>query len=265
MNFFEKSLLVALLFASPICATSAADLSRKAPAYTPPASVPATWTGYYFGVNAGGVWANTDIDWSLNPVGFGPAGVLVEQAASGRLKTSGFTGGGQIGLNKQFDALVFGLEADLQYTDLSGTRTGGVIVPPGLFDSFTQSVESNWLGTLRGRLGVAFGSWLPYATGGLAVARVSYTDFGVFPFLPSTNSASSTETRVGWTLGGGVEWKFAPSWSIKAEYLYVDLGSTTYTSLNSVVGASASIIHNHHLTENIARVGLNYSFWSGLN
>lgn len=70
---------------------------------------------------------------------------------------------------------------------------------------------------------------------------------------------------VGWTAGGGVEWKFDRRWSIKAEYLYVDLGSTTDTSPNSNVGFSASIIHNHHLTENIARIGLNYSFWSSPN
>lgn len=94
---------------------------------------------------------------------------------------------------------------------------------------------------------------------------MSYSDFGFFPFLPSSNTASAAETRVGWTAGGGVEWKFAPRWSVKAEYLYVDLGSTTYTSLNSNVGFSASIIHNHHLTENIARIGLNYSFWSTAN
>jgi len=112
---------------------------------------------------------------------------------------------------------------------------------------------------------VTFGSWLPYVTGGLAVGRVSYSDFGFFPFLPSSNTSSITQTRVGWTAGGGVEWKFDQRWSIKAEYLYVDLGSTTDTSLNSNVGFSASIIHNHHLTENIARIGLNYSFWSSPN
>ena len=126
-------------------------------------------------------------------------------------------------------------------------------------------MESRWLGTARGRLGIAFGSWLPYATGGVAVGRVSYSDFGFFPFLPSSNTSSITQTRVGWTAGGGVEWKFDQRWSIKAEYLYVDLGSTTDTSLNSNVGFSASIIHNQHLTENIARIGLNYSFWSSPN
>jgi len=258
-------ILAAFFLLGTIGSASAADLPTKAPAYAPPVAVLTSWSGYYVGLNAGGVWSNTDMDWRLNPVGFGPSGVLVEQAAAGHLKTSGFTGGGQLGLNKQFNMLVFGIEGDLQYTGLSGSRSGGALVPPGIFDSFTQSMESKWLGTLRGRLGVAFGSWLPYATGGLAAGRVSYSDFGFFPFLPSSNSASAAETRVGWTVGGGVEWKFAPRWSVKAEYLYVDLGSTSYISLNSSVGADASIIHNHHLTENIARIGLNYSFWSSAN
>ena len=117
---------------------------------------------------------------------------------SGRLKTSGFTGGGQIGYNNQFDSLVFGIEADLQYTGLSGTRAGAVFIPPAgcpNVDTFTQSMESKWLGTLRGRLGVAFGSLLPYATGGLAIARVSYSDFGFFPFLPVERTPHPQERR----------------------------------------------------------------------
>ena len=57
-------------------------------------------------------------------------------------------------------------------------------------------MESRWLGTARGRLGIAFGSWLPYATGGVAVGRVSYSDFGFFPFLPSSNTSSITQTRL---------------------------------------------------------------------
>ena len=243
MNRFAAALTGAFLLAAPIYGASAADLPGKAPAYNAPAAIQPTWAGFYIGLNAGGVWSTTDINWDPNPAGFGPGTDVLRQGTSGRLKTSGFTGGGQIGLNKQFENLVFGIEADLQYTGLNGTRAGGVFIPPPSIptvDTFTQSMESKWLGTLRGRLGVAFGSLLPYATGGLAIARVSYSDFGLFPFLPSSNTASSGETRAGWTLGGGAEWKFAPRWSVKAEYLYVDLGTTTYTSLNSVVGATAS-------------------------
>jgi outer membrane immunogenic protein len=111
--------------------------------------------------------------------------------------------------------------------------------------------------------GVTTGPVLFYATGGLAVANVSYTDFGYFPFLPSSNAASQSETRAGWTVGGGAKWMIAPRWSIKAEYLYVDLGNTTYTSTNSVLNVApnlATIMHDHRLIENIGRVGFNYRF-----
>jgi len=80
-----------------ISSASAADLPTKAPPYIAPVAVPPNWSGFYVGLNAGGVWSDTNMDWRLNPVGFGPSGVLVEQAAAGHLRTSGFTGGGQIG------------------------------------------------------------------------------------------------------------------------------------------------------------------------
>jgi len=70
---------------------------------------------------------------------------------------------------------------------------------------------------------------------------------------------SGSTTRQGWTVGGGVEWKFAPRWSVRAEYLYVDLGTFSTTSTNSL-NPTATVIHDHHLTENIARVGVNYHF-----
>jgi outer membrane immunogenic protein len=111
----------------------------------------------------------------------------------------------------------------------------------------------------QGRPGFTTGPVLFYATGGLALAN----DLGFFPFLPSTNAASASETRAGWTVGGGAEWMIAPKWSVKAEYLYVDLGNTTYTSINNVLNVApniATIIHDHRLTENIGRVGFNYKF-----
>jgi outer membrane immunogenic protein len=270
MARFAAALMAGFLLAAGIGAASAADLPGKAPVSGPPAAAPPIWNGFYLGLNAGGVWSRTDVDWDPNFIGFGPGTGLLKEGASGRINSSGFTGGGQFGINKQLGDLVFGVETDFQYTGLSGVRSGGVFIPPALggpaVDSFRESLESSrWLGTLRARLGVAFGSLLPYATGGAAIARVSYSDFGYFPFFPSTNAASLSETRLGWTIGGGLEWKFAPQWSIKAEYLYVDLGTTSYMSLNSVVGAVASISHEHHLVENIARVGLNYTFWSLVN
>jgi outer membrane immunogenic protein len=62
-------------------------------------------------------------------------------------------------------------------------------------------------------------------------------------------------------VGAGAEWAFAPRWSVKAEYLYVDLGTVTYISTNSLaINPLATIVHGHTLTENIERVGLNWHF-----
>jgi outer membrane immunogenic protein len=90
---------------------------------------------------------------------------------------------------------------------------------------------------------------------------VKTSDLAFFPFgaLTNFNTASSRATRTGWTAGGGMEWGFSPNWSAKVEYLYVDLGSVNYTSVNSAV-PTATINHDHRITENIVRVGLNYRF-----
>jgi outer membrane immunogenic protein len=239
----------------------AADLPVKARPYTSPAPV-SSWTGFYAGLNVGGVWANTDIDYTASLFGYNgaPGAAFLNAGTSGRLKTSGFTGGGQVGYNYQTGAAVWGLEADLNYTGLSGTRFIALNFAPigvNITDPFTQTMQSNWLATFRGRLGYTTGPLLFYATGGLAVANVSYTDFAFFPASNSTNAASSSSTRAGWTVGGGAEWMIASKWSVKAEYLYVDLGSTRYTSINSVLSA-ATITNDHRLTENIGRVGFNY-------
>src|SRR5215510_11740494 len=119
-----RAVFAAVFLLGAIGSASAADLPAKAAPYIAPVPASPNWSGYYVGLNAGGVWSNTDMDWRLNPDGFGPSGVLVEQAAAGHLRASGFTGGGQIGLNKQFDMLVFGIEGDLQYTGLSSSRSG---------------------------------------------------------------------------------------------------------------------------------------------
>lgn len=259
-------LAVSALYIGNTQIVSAADLSTKAPPIAPVAVY--NWTGFYAGLNVGGVWANTDIDYTASLFGFSgaPGAAFLNAGTSGRLKTSGFTGGGQVGYNYQTGAVVWGLEADLNYTGLSGTRFIALNFAPigvNITDPFTQTMQSNWLATFRGRLGYATGPLLFYATGGLAVANVSYTDFAFFPASNSINAASSSSTRTGWTVGGGAEWMIAPKWSVKAEYLYVDLGNTTYTSTNSVLNVApnlATITHDHRLTENIGRVGFNYKF-----
>jgi outer membrane immunogenic protein len=247
----------------------AADLAVKAPVYKAPPPVVAVynWTGFYVGGNVGGVWASDDITWVSNKAVFGVAfGTVLDAAGTGRINASGVTAGGQVGFNYQVnDVLVWGAEADLNYTGLSDSRNVPV-PPPGVPGTFVNStLESKWLATIRGRVGfLPVQSLLLYVTGGVAFAGVKTSDFAFFAADGSNNFAANDTTRIGWTAGGGAEWAWSPSWSLKGEYLYVDLGNVSYTSLNNLpVNAGATINHNHRIVESIARIGVNYHFNSG--
>jgi outer membrane immunogenic protein len=242
-----------------------------------PWAVP-SWTGCYIGVNLGGVtgsdkdrWTNIAETGSAAGVGAGAttgfavgAATVLPAAANATLNGSGFSGGGQLGCIVQSDSWVWGAEADIQYTELDSSRTATSLGTATIVQGqITESFSSRWLSTVRGRLGYAMGPVLLYGTGGIAFADVHYADQVCFPTagFRGCNTASSNETRIGFAAGGGIEWEFAPSWSVKAEYLFVDLGTTNFDSAFSDPRfTSATITHNHHLTENLGRVGLNVRF-----
>jgi outer membrane immunogenic protein len=127
--------------------------------------------------------------------------------------------------------------------------------------------EIDWLSTYRGRLGVtATPEVLLYATGGLAVGQTKIgNSFG----CPTCNPPSGTETSsanltsntsAGWTVGAGAEWMFAPHWSVKAEYLYVDLGSHNSTITYTYGPNTSTLTSSVHDTDNVVRGGINYRF-----
>ncbi len=113
------------------------------------------------------------------------------------------------------------------------------------------SANIDWFSTVRGRVGYAAGPTLLYFTGGLAFADVDYSVSGTGPGGAFAMSSDKIET--GYTLGGGLEWAFAPNWSLKSEYLYVDLGDETVTSPGGVSSTTDLDFHT-------VRVGLNYHF-----
>jgi outer membrane immunogenic protein len=163
---------------------------------------------------------------------------------------------------------VVGYEGDFEWTGVHTTINTGCLacvfsVPS---QGVEESVSSRWLSTNRVRLGITNGPGLFYATGGLAVARIEFSDLVLISDLPGpplANVVTSSNTKVGWTAGGGIEWLLFSNWSVKAEYLYVDLGSVTNVSVNTFNPNPAnptSITHTHNLREQIARVGLNYRF-----
>jgi len=202
----------------------------KAPAYVTPVW---NWTGFYIGVNGGYGWAQSEhVD------AFG--------ATTGLFNQRGGLVGGTLGYNLQSGPAVFGLEADLDWARINGSTA---ICPFG--NCFT---EMRSFGTVRGRLGYAAGMWMPFITGGLAVADIhaGQDAFG---------GAAADQWRVGWTIGGGVEAMFAPGWSAKLEYLYADFGSssnTGYTPVGSGVPFTAS-----ERSVNMVRAGINYHFGEG--
>jgi len=301
-----KKILLTTISLAALTATSAlaADLpSRKEPVAVPPLAP--IWTGFYAGLNAGGTWSNNNnvnaTTWNI----YQPAGSADYVAAallSGSQQSStssGFIGGGQIGYNWQakFSGLNFltGVEADIQgiagsggngshwnvapNAGLSGGVTSNVLVPLSLTSNIQGNSQLSWLGTVRGRLGyLAMPNLLIYGTGGLAYgAYSSNLQTSVFWQQQSGGSAnfiqigknSYSNTMVGWTAGAGAEWMFMPNWSVKAEYLYYDLGKASGSVVNPFYGIDAASGRNglesitnfsSRVSGNIIRAGVNYHF-----
>jgi outer membrane immunogenic protein len=254
----------ALISLTAINAASAADLALKAP---PPPPVVDQWTGWYAGLNLGGSWGRSSTYYTGTGVGFAP--FTTSQNMDGVL------GGGQIGYNWQFNkSWVFGLEADIQGTGQRGsigfppvttTIAGIAVTTVTTTGTLTQSLP--WFGTVRARLGVEPSSnWLLYATGGLAYADIRSTGAvsvtAVTPGGTATVGSSATvnNDRAGWTAGVGSEWIFAPQWSAKLEYLYMDYGHINDGFVGPGPGAIATLGINSHVTDNVVRVGVNYHF-----
>ncbi len=209
----------ALALVSTFSAANAADIARrqamptKAPVYAPIYN----WTGAYVGINGGGGWGRSD---------------TAAPFASGGFNTSGGLVGGTVGYNWQASQAVFGVEGDIDWSNIRGSTTCGV--------GLSCETKNSWLATARGRVGYAFDRFLPYVTGGLAVGDIKNSVSGL---------GSSTTTKAGYAIGGGLEAALAGPWTAKVEYLYADLGRGT-----SVLGADTKF------NASIVRAGLNYRF-----
>jgi outer membrane immunogenic protein len=198
----------------------AADMPRSVYRPAPPPVAYYNWTGLYGGINGGYAWGKSNLFGTFDS------------------SPSGFVIGGTLGYNYQIGSFVWGIEGDFDYANVKGdTACLG----------FICETRSNWLATVRGRVGYAFDRFLPYFTGGGA-----FSDIEVGVPLLGLNQSSN---RVGWTVGGGIEYAFLSSWTAKLEYLYVDLGrfDTTFTA--------PFVANNVDFKANVVRVGLNYKFF----
>lgn len=214
-----KRLALGLLLATVAGAACAADLAPRA-AYTkaPPLSPAVNWTGFYIGAMGG----------------------YAAEATSDPLAIKGGLAGGTVGYNWQSGMYVAGIEADGGWADISQTATVGLV-------SATARVQS--VGTVRGRVGVAFDQVLFYGTGGFAFAdnKMSASALGL--------TFSDTKVHTGWAVGAGVEWMFTHGWSLKAEYLYRRFDSQTYFAALLPPGIASG-----SLAMNSGQVGINYHF-----
>ena len=222
-----------------------ADMAVKAPLYKAPMAVPYSWTGWYIGANAG-----YGVGQGQGRYAFGPVapGIETFNATPG----GGF-GGGQVGYNYQINSIVLGIESDIQGAGISDTRTCLLSCVGGTSAVIDQKLK--WFGTTRARLGWATGPVLTYVTAGAAYGE---TETGVTTTLGGTTSSSITSaTKSGWTWGTGVEAALGGNWTAKAEYLYVDLGSSAAS--NVIPAAFAATFSTKH-QEQIFRGGINYRF-----
>jgi outer membrane immunogenic protein len=231
-----------------------------------------SWTGFYFGGNVGyasGSSAIRGTETVPTPPFLAIDSAAVSAAASPKLNSDGFTGGAQAGYNWQAGSAVFGVEADIDAFHIRGRTTGtfafpstlpgGPIGPPTAFFTSTSSVSTDWLFTGRGRLGWAADNWMLYATGGVAVTNVNVNQ-SIGLIAPFVFNATTSSTRVGYTVGGGFEYAMDRNWSVKGEYLYVDFGTLNGVGVLTPAFAGFTYTNSTHLTANIARAGLNYHF-----
>jgi outer membrane immunogenic protein len=170
-------------------------------------------------------------------------------------------GGAHVGYNLQINQWVVGLEGTVDGTSLSQN----VVAPFSgniLAGSITGEASSDIQGSIRGRVGVAFDRALIYATGGVAFGgfNANFTNGTALTFLPVASTSSLSSTRVGWTVGGGIEYAITNNWSVRAEYRYTDFGTFTDSPFaNSFTGGFVATA-NHHITQNQVQIGFSYKF-----
>ena len=201
----------------------AADIPAPAPAtapvYVPPRAAVYNWTGFYVGAMGGYGWSNNN----------------------GNDLKGGFAGG-TVGYNAQFQNFVVGIEGEGAWANINQSASA-------FFVTVTDRIQA--FGSLTGRVGVALDNVLIYGKGGGAVAsnKLSINGLGLV--------ASDTQTHFGYTVGGGVEWGFAPNWSVKGEYLWAHYESKNY--FPNVLGGFASGTFD----VNTVKLGVNYRFGWG--
>jgi outer membrane immunogenic protein len=288
----RKVIAFALALGATTVTASAADLRMPLKAPPPVAAAVYNWTGFYIGVNGGYSWGRASNDGTLSATQnvsiFRTAGPSLVSSVNtllgpfpftlARTDVNGFIGGGQVGYNWQTGMWVLGIETDIQGSAERGSTTACSVAGCPAGSAFLSvSNELRWLGTLRGRAGIlATDRVLFYGTGGLAYGQLNTSYTTGISGIGTVTPLSATNTRVGWTAGVGVEGALDPHWTVRLEYLYVDLGSvgnaagsatfatnqlnTPTLDFNTVTTTTLNGTLSTRFTDNILRAAVNYRF-----
>ncbi|MBX9927225.1 MAG: outer membrane beta-barrel protein [Hyphomicrobiaceae bacterium] len=298
-GFMDKFFIAAAVAVLASTGAQAADMTAQTYTKARPLTPASGWSGFYAGVNVGGLFENSgtwNTNASVSPLNNAPNSgntVAALQAATSSFQHNGtgFLGGLQAGYNFQVSPrYVVGIEADFDGSTLrsSGSTTvtalviaGGAGANQAFQTTASGTRELDYLGTLRGRVGyLVQPDLLAFATGGLAYGgtktSMAFNQVGLInpPFAapaPGSASGSVDKTLVGFTIGGGLEWKLSQKWSFAAQYLYYDLGSVSVGSgalsadlnpTNFPGGGTVSVAPHTdaHYAGSVARAGVNYHF-----
>ena len=255
------------LAALPAARSEAADLPFKA-------RVPAAfnWGGCYAGVNGGLGMISSDFNSSVdNGTHLLPADpAVVGLAGTGSFNGDNYAVGGQVGCNLQSGILVYGLEGDADYFRgnaklFNNTNTLSDGVTPF---TVNQSATTNYIATVRPRIGIAADRKLGYVTGGAAFTSISYTQSyfdvptaGGAIAVPGAGTATASKALVGWAAGAGWEYAWTDHATFRLEYLYTSFPTTSALGTIADPAGGANTLHGSaNLVIQLARVGLNYKF-----
>lgn len=266
------------LFALLAGPAMAADMPVKARPVVPVAVPVFTWTGCYVGANVGWARNNDRLDTSVDAASNmnATARTAIINAGNATIHGDGFTGGGQVGCNYQVNrTFVMGVEADINFLDADATRNTGNVVEPvsGRTVRSIDNIGMDWMSTIRGRAGFAVDRVFFYGTAGAAIAKIDINkrfawDFAdgcpIVNVLNECHVGGRSDTRVGLVAGGGIEWAWTNTWSLKAEFLHADFRSVSYRTCNAgafpacPLAGSQSADHRVRTTVDVVRVGVNY-------
>ena len=245
-----KKLLLGIVGVIALAApASAADLAAR-PYVKAPAMIAAVydWSGLYIGANGG--WGSSHKCWDFVDAG----GAFV--ARDGCHNATGGTAGGQLGFRWQSGAWVFGVEGQGNWADLKG-RSLGAFNP-----AVTAESQMGSFGLFTGQIGYAFNNVLLYVKGGAAVATDRYRVLDTATNVELTNRES--DTRVGGSIGAGLEFGISPNWSAGIEYNHLFMGDRTYTFISNGIAAPIGTTFRERISQDadLVTVRVNYR-WGG--